>query len=243
MNEKRNESSDDGERNELRQALIVMLRLGVLVVISSLLFLILWWSPIGLLQIEINVESSERGTSQMFFGTDNIMFTEQRSQSQRVVVGPNQISFVVNPVRETRGSVLRWDPLDRPGIAEIESLTVVGAFFSKTFDPVDALRPSVDVSDVTTSANGARIETFSQDGQFLVEMDLPSLYRTHVIGLVLASVVLGLASVLAMALVWRRLGPSIDGPSDVVGGWGVLVVGFVLLMSFGVLVSWSFVAR
>ena len=213
------------------------------VVASSLVFALLWWSPIGLPQVRIDAESSESGTSQMFFAVDSVDFSEQRSQNQRVLAGPNYLVFVVNPVRETLGSALRWDPLDRPAIVEIESLKVVGAFFSKTFDPIDVLRPSVDVSDVTTSPNGARIETFSQDGQFLVDMDLPSLYRTHVIGLVVASVLLGLASVLALALVWRRLGRSIDGPRDVVERWGVVFAGFVLLMIIVVFVSWSLVAR
>jgi len=231
------------ESNNVPLALNVLLPLFSFVVASSLVFAFLWWSPIGLLQVRIAAESSESGTSQIFFAVDSLDFSEQRSQNQRVVLGPNQLVFVVNPVRETLGSALRWDPLDRPAVVEIESLKVVGAFFSKTFDPVDVLRPSVDVSDVTTSSNGARIETFSQDGQFLLDMDLPSLYRTHVIGLVVVGVLLGLASVLALALVWRRLGRSIDGSRDVVERWGVVVAGFVLLMIIVVFVSWSLVAR
>jgi len=178
----------------------------------------------------------------MFFASGESDFSEGRSQNQRVVVGSSRLAFVGNPIRETVGSTVRWDPLDEPGTIEIESFEVRGFLLREKFDPADVLRPSVDVSEVVTEQNGARIQTLSNDGQMIVDVDLESLYRGHILTVMATSLIVGLVASLVGGLMWLVGQRSRLSSMPVGVDWRVFVV-VVLGASVAISVSWALVAR
>lgn len=219
------------------------LRLLLLFAFSGLLaFCFLIISPLGAFRVEMALDSSASGTSQMFLATSEFDFSENRSQSQRVVVGSNQLAFVGNPIRETVGSYLRWDPLDEPSVMEIASLEVRGFLLWEKYDPAEVLRPSLAASEVFSDGNVAVIQTLSNDGQVIVDIDVEDLYRGHILTIVAASLLGGLVASLAGAWVWlagRRSGPR-SKPASLV--WRAFVVA-VLGISIVISLAWALVVR
>lgn len=209
---------------------------------SPLVFVFLLLSPIGLLKMEIDVESSESGISQMFFAEEVFEFSEQRSQSQRVVEGPNQLAFGANPTRETLGSTLRWDPLDEPAIMRIASLEVRGFLVGEKYEAAEVLRPSLDVSEVLTDGSVAMIQTLSDDGQVIVDIDMESLYRGHILTIIATSLITGLVASLLGVRVWLVGQRSRLRFMPVGLDWRVFVV-VVLGTSIMISLTWALVAR
>ena len=209
---------------------------------GTVAFCFLVLSPLGAFRVEITVDSSVSGNSQMFFAAEASDFSENQSQSQRVVTGSNRLAFVGNPIRETVASSLRWDPLDEPAVIEIESLEVEGYLLRERFEPSEVLRPSLDVSQVVTDGNAALIQTFSNDGQVIVDIDLEGLYQRHVLAIVATSLSVGLVASLVGALVWSRRAISGLSIRSAGLGWQVLVI--VSLGAFiAIAISWGLVAR
>ncbi len=221
---------------------ILVIRMLALFSVSGVLvccFLVL--SPLGAFRVEIALESSASGTSQMFFATNESDFSENRSRSQRVVVGSNELAFVGNPIRETVGSSLRWDPLDQPSVMEIASFEVRGFLLEEKYDPAEVLRPSLDVSEVLTDGNVAVIQTLSNDGQVIVDIDVVSLYRGHILAIIVTSVLGGLVAPLLGVWVWlvgRRSGRS-SMPAGL--DWRAFVA-VVLGSSIAISLTWALVA-
>jgi len=156
-------------------------------------------------------------------------------------MGSNQLAFVGHPIRKTVGSFLRWDPLDKPATMSILSLTGKGFFLRESFDPVEMLRPSLDVSEVLTDGNVAMIQTFSNDGQMFIDVDVESLYRGHILAIIAASVIGGLVASLAGSWVW--LAGRHSGRSSMPAGlnWRVFVV-VVLGTSVAISLNWTLVS-
>ncbi len=226
----------------LRLRIPVLRMLALFAFSGALVFCLLSLSPLGAFRVEIALDSSASGTSQMFFATNESDFSENRSRSQRVVVGSNQLAFVGNPIRETIGSFLRWDPLDEPSVMEIASLEVRGFLLGEKYDPAEVLRPSLDVSEVLTDGKVAMIQIFSNDGQVIVDIDLMSLYRGHIRAVVVTSSVAGLVALLLGVWVWlagRRSGRS-SMPAGL--NWRVFV-GVVLGTAITISLTWALVAR
>ena len=216
--------------------------LASLALAASLTFIFLILSPFGVFRVEVVLDSSASGTSQMFFAADASSFSEKKSHSQHVVVGSNQLAFVGNPIRETVGSALRWDPLDEPAMMEIESFEVSGFLLGEKYDPAEVLRPSLDVSEVLSDGKLSLIQTLSNDGQMIVDIDLRSLYRGHMLAIIATSLVVGLVASLVWTLVWlteRRLRPS----SRSAGLDSRVFVVVVLGISIAISVSWALFAR
>jgi len=228
-------------RRRLSLGSLVIRVLPLFVFSATLVFCILVFSPLGTFRVEIAVDSSESGTSQMFFATGASDFSGNRSQSQRVVVGLNRLAFVGNPIRGTVGSSLRWDPLDKPATIEIKSFEVSAFLLREKFDPVEVLRPSLDVSEVAADANGASIQTLSNDGQVIVDIDVDSLYQGHFLAVIAMSLIAGLVASLVGTWVWltgRSLRLTFESTGVV---WRVFVV--VLGAAVAISVSWALVAR
>ena len=209
---------------------------------ASLTFLFLILSPFGAFRVEVVLDSSASGTSQMFFAADASSFSEKQSQSQRVFAGSNHLAFVGNPIRETIDSSLRWDPLDEPAMIEVHSFEVRGFLLVEEFDPAEILRPSLDVSEVLSDGKLSLIQTLSSDGQVIVDVDVKSLYRDHILVIIAASLVVGLLASLvggSALLVGQRSRRSVTA----VGlNWQVFVVS-ILGTSIAISVGWSLVAR
>ena len=228
-------------RRRLSPGVLVIRMLALFSVSGSLVFCFLVLSPLGAFRVEIALDSSASGTSQMFFATSESDFSEDRSRSQRVVVGSNQLAFVGNPIRETVGSSLRWDPLDEPAMMEIASVEVRGFLLGEKYDPAEVLRPSLDVSEVLTDGNVAMIQTLSNDGQMIVDVDVESLYRGHIFAIIAASLIGGLVASLAGAWVW--LAGRRSGRSSMPAGldWRAFVV-VALGTSIVISLTWGLVA-
>lgn len=158
-------------------------------------------SPLHL-ALEMDVDSREGGRSQVFFASDQASFTESDSISTTIPPGPSTARFDMDDLTGRIGQVMRWDPLDRPGVVVVSAIRVVSPFVSHSV-PLSALRPSQDVLQWSAERGQVSVVTGSNDAQVLVSADLRAVSAK---GEVIAfGYVLVLALVVAcLDLLWRR---------------------------------------
>jgi hypothetical protein len=111
---------------------------------------------------------------------------------------------------------------------------------------LDSLRPALDVTEPDVASGALLVSTLSNDGQLLLEVDLPAIHQEHQRSINMSAVAIGGLSFLAVlgtCLLYARrgapgresgLGVSAVAQTAVIGGVAVLgllllVWGFVLL--------------
>jgi len=139
-------------------------------------FLVLFLSPVSHPALEMRLQSSDPGFSQLFFADADSAFAEERSTWALVQKGDNELRFPLSSFRGTTGSSLRWDPLDQPGIFSVSSIELTSLFQRENVD-TSALTPSLDVSAIELTVAGVEFALESNDSQILLALDTSGFYQ------------------------------------------------------------------
>jgi hypothetical protein len=198
-------------------------------------------SPLGQVSVNIRVESSSGGYSQLFFADSDSTFIEERSEKELVVKGDNFLRFAVNPIRRTLGDQLRWDPLNKPSDMSLSEM-YVQAGFSRISVPFESIQPSIGMSGLMASDQGVDFAVETNDSQALIQFELQDVYRDHVRNVIIAALLFGLvvsASVFVAKQVSSRRSatdyPTIEEPKAPLWVNSLLVV---LLAGIALMLFW-----
>lgn len=153
----------------------------------------LFLSPLGQVSIDMRLQSSSGGFSQLFFTDIDDTFVEERSEKELIIKGDNFLKFAVNPIRRTLGDQLRWDPLNTPAEITLSEI-YVQAGLSRTPVPFRNLQPSIGMSAFTENEQGLNFTVETNDSQVLMQFELQDLYRDHVRNVLVAALLIGVAS-------------------------------------------------
>ena len=140
--------------------------------VTSVSLMFFFISSLGSPGIDIEIESSEPGFSQLFFANSDQVFSEEHSNWSNIVAGENSAHFPLRAWRGTLGTFLRWDPVDRPSEMLVSSIALNGFLSHESVD-LTRLTPSVDVSEILiTPEVGASFSANSNDSQILIEFNV-----------------------------------------------------------------------
>lgn len=173
------------------------------IILTIQLSVLLFISPLGNTAIVVETNSSTSGVSQIFFAGQDGIYSEERSQTQVLETGDNNLAFDFGLQSETLVNSLRWDPSDSPGKFEIESISLEG-IFGRERVPFSSLRANIAASEVRVDPDSAYLETFSNDGQFLLSIDLIRFYWVHILRIIIVGSLMGLVCAALLLRVTKR---------------------------------------
>ena len=130
-------------------------------------------SPLTRPALEVEIQTSDPGFSQLFVATEENGFTEVASAWAPVTGDPQTLRFPLSPWRGTVGEFLRWDPLDRPSEMSVEGLALTSAFLRKELN-LDSLAPSMGMGEVFVDDEVAFLSLQSNDPQALIQASVPA---------------------------------------------------------------------
>lgn len=226
----------------------------IFVVVSIGAGTFLFLSPLGQVSIDMRLQSSSGGYSQLFFADAEEAFIEERSEKELIVKGNNFLKFSVNPIRRTLGDQLRWDPLNTPSEMTLSEI-FVQAGLSRTTIPFESLKPSAGMSAFVPTEEGVKFTVETNDSQALLQIELQDLYSDHVRNMFVAALLIGLVAAATVLTVKQvsgnaqgrkdqdSLSSTVTGSSETATAkvpWWVNSLFVVLLAGIALLVFWVF---